>query len=427
MDRDGGMISKTQWQIQNLLRKLWVRAALIGLLGVAAAFAAQILAPLIPPSLSSKIGAEAADQILGILASSMLAVVTFSLSIAVMAFANAAKNATPRATRLLQQDGTTQNVLATFIGAFLYSLVSIIGLNAGIYGAQERLVLFVTTIAVVALVVMALLRWISHLTDFGRMDDTLNRVEAAATNALRYRAENPFMGGKRAAHPPPDDAIPIYSQSIGYVQHIDVAAIAQCGKDHEAEIWLAAVPGSFAHPAQPLVHVKAAELSKEAKASITKAFTCNDQRSFDQDPRFGLIVLSEIASRALSPAVNDPGTAIDILGRLVRVLSIWNEQKETQSIYPHIYVPPIEAVDLMEDAFQPVARDGAAMIEVQIRLHKALQALAAIAPDQFAKPAKGMAEEALERARKSMALKTEIERLEEIAARMNRVGRSAAD
>ena len=35
------------------------------------------------------------------------------------------------------------------------------------------------------------------------------------------------------------------------------------------------------------------------------------------------VVLAEIASRALSPAVNDPGTAIDVLGRLVRVLSRW--------------------------------------------------------------------------------------------------------
>lgn len=412
------MISKTQWQILNLMRKLWVRAALIGLLGVAAAFASQALAPLIPASLSSKIGAEAADQILGILASSMLAVVTFSLSIAVMAFANAARNATPRATRLLQQDGTTQNVLATFIGAFLFSLVGIIGLNAGLYGAQERLILFVTTIAVVALVVITLLRWISHLTEFGRMEDTLNRVEAAATQALRHRVENPLMGGERPPHPPPNDAIPIYSERIGYVQHIDMPAIAECGEEHDAQIWLTAVPGSFAHPAEPLLYVKADKLSEEAKASFAKAFTCDDQRSFDQDPRFGLIVLSEIASRALSPAVNDPGTAIDILGRLVRILTIWKDQKETESIFPKIYVPPIKASELMEDAFQPVARDGAGIIEVQIRLHKSLQALAAIGPGEFAAPAKQMAHEALERARKGMSLKSEIERLEQIVARM---------
>jgi uncharacterized membrane protein len=46
-------------------------------------------------------------------------------------------------------------------------------------------------------------------------------------------------------------------------------------------------------------------------------------RYFDEDPRFGLITLSEIASRALSPAVNDPGTAIQIISSYVRLFSLW--------------------------------------------------------------------------------------------------------
>ncbi|WP_305804424.1 DUF2254 family protein [Stenotrophomonas sp. YIM B06876] len=41
------------------------------------------------------------------------------------------------------------------------------------------------------------------------------------------------------------------------------------------------------------------------------------QRSLDQDPRFGLLVLGEVASRALSPAINNPCTAIDVIGRAV--------------------------------------------------------------------------------------------------------------
>lgn len=54
-------------------------------------------------------------------------------------------------------------------------------------------------------------------------------------------------------------------------------------------------------------------------SQIARAFLIGDERTFDDDPRFGLVVLSEIASRALSPAVNDPGTAIDIIGTFVRL------------------------------------------------------------------------------------------------------------
>jgi uncharacterized membrane protein len=50
-------------------------------------------------------------------------------------------------------------------------------------------------------------------------------------------------------------------------------------------------------------------------------------RYFHEDPRFGLITLSEIASRALSPAVNDPGTAIQIISSHVRLFSLWAEKQ----------------------------------------------------------------------------------------------------
>lgn len=76
------------------------------------------------------------------------------------------------------------------------------------------------------------------------------------------------------------------------------------------------------------------------------------ERSFDQNPRFGVIVLSEIVSRALSPAVNDPGTAIGVIGRLVRILSSWTECTESAVDYPAAYVPPLLPGEIMYDAFR---------------------------------------------------------------------------
>jgi uncharacterized membrane protein len=55
---------------------------------------------------------------------------------------------------------------------------------------------------------------------------------------------------------------------------------------------------------------------------LRTAFTLGDMRYFEEDPRFGLITLSEIASRALSPAVNDPGTTNSNNGCHVRLFSM---------------------------------------------------------------------------------------------------------
>ena len=80
------MLSKWSWLLLQLTRRLWFRAALISLLAVAAALVSILASPYLPEGLSTKIGADAVDSILTIIASSMLTVTTFSLSTAVAAY-----------------------------------------------------------------------------------------------------------------------------------------------------------------------------------------------------------------------------------------------------------------------------------------------------------------------------------------------------
>jgi uncharacterized membrane protein len=190
------MHSKWTWLAAQFSRTLWVRASLFCVLAVVTALVGMGLDPFIPGDLSGVIGADAVDHILDILASSMLAVTTFSLTVMVSAYAVATSNVTPRAIRLLMQDTTTQNVLSTFLGSFLFSLVGIIALSAGAYGESGRVVLFVVTLGVIGLVVVTMLRWISHLSHFGRVADTTDRVEAATQRALQDRVARPFLGGR---------------------------------------------------------------------------------------------------------------------------------------------------------------------------------------------------------------------------------------
>lgn len=411
------MISKWQWLLAQLSRTLWVRASLYVLLSVGAALLAVLVERLLPEPLPFDIGADAVDRILDILASSMLAVTTFSLSVMVAAYSTATVNVTPRATRLLMQDTTTQNVLGTFIGSFLYSLVGLIALSTQVYGESGRVVMFGMTLLVVALIVITILRWIEHLSHFGRVGDTTARVEVVAARALQDRIDNPCLGAHALRDDSiPDDARALYPEHSRYVQHVDVAALADCADEQGVQLYVVAVPGDFVHPATPLLWWHGS-LGEDCEQSLRDCFTLGDMRSFDQDPRFGLSVLSEIASRALSPAVNDPGTAIDILSRGVRLLSAWVEYREPQQNdevrYPQVWLKPLKLDDIFDDLFGPIARDGAARIDVQMRLHKSMQMLAAQS-GIFAEPAARMAIEALELAEQTMVLEVDRQRLREL-------------
>ncbi len=90
------------------------------------------------------------------------------------------------------------------------------------------------------------------------------------------------------------------------------------------------------------------------------------------------MTLAEVAARALSPAVNDVGTAIDIVGTFVRLLANWAEPPAGVEVtYDRVSAPAVSVADMFDDAFTAISRDGAGLIELQIRLQKAFISLAA--------------------------------------------------
>jgi len=271
---------------------------------------------------------------------------------------------------------------------------------------------------VIILIVATLLRWIDYLMSLGRLGETIDRVEDATLEALKPRIENPYLGGRPWRDGVPSTAEPVYSRTVGYVQHVDIEALSACAEDCEGQVYVAALPGTFVDPSRPIAHVMGIK-EKSAIDEIQNAFTVNHERSFDQDPRFGLCVLAEIASRALSPAVNDPGTAIDVIGRAVRILSRWTpsaDRSPGEDIrYPNVWIPGISVEDVFDDIFRPIARDGASMIEVQLRLQKALLALYRTGGAQVQRSAVRHSERSLARAEAALPMEFERASVQKLA------------
>jgi uncharacterized membrane protein len=262
------MISQYAWYLRDVLKKVWVRVASFAVLALLSVVLARVLSPFLTIDFALKTGSDAAEELLNVLTTSMLAVTTFSLSIAVSAFAAAASTATPRAVVLLQEDRTTQNVLATFLGAFLFGFVGLIALNAGLYDDAGLVVVFGFTVVVIGLVVVALIRWIDHLMSFGRMGDTLDRVEEATTKALELRLGDPYFGGHRLEALPKGVMVPIPCRDTGYVQHIDMPSIQDCAKALGAQAYLNVLPGRFVVKGAPLMWIMTQAVIRAEAAGI---------------------------------------------------------------------------------------------------------------------------------------------------------------
>lgn len=399
--------------------RLWVKPLAICLVSIGAVFVASLADDTGLGALVPEIASDSIASLLSIMASSMLVIATFAAGAMVSAYASASRTATPRSFPLILADDVSQNALSTFIGAFIFSVVAFTTVKNDYYGAAGLFVLFVFMVIVFSLVVITFVRWVDRIARLGRMGSTVAKVEKATAEALVQRRDAPTLYGAPLSSRSGGQAL--YAASIGYVQHIDMAALQAWADDAGARIVIAALPGTFATPERPLAYLhleKGIEGGTNGEAVI-ESFQIGKDRMFDDDPRFGLVVLSEIASRALSPAVNDPGTAIDILGTLVRLFSRWSEEPAAKDQnapnHDRVEVPALSIRDMFDDAFLAIGRDGAGMVEVSVRLQKTLNALSATGNDAMREAARYHGKLALKRARIAMDTEEDLAVVEEVA------------
>ena len=366
-------------RLREKLREMWIRVTLFSLAGVALAVLAQFMGPFLPYVPEIDLASGSVGALLNIIASSMLAVTTFSMSIIVGAYGSATSNATPRATRLLAADNTAQNAVSIFIGSFLFSIVGIVGLSAGFYAGQARIVLFVATLLDVFLITWALLRWVGHLNGFGRMSDIIRRIEAASDAPAQLYRDHPTLGAKPLPAPFDDSVAEVLSIDSGYIRYVDMADLQDTAEAADITVEIARMSGKYVHKGETLLRVSR-QVDGELADALRGAFAIGVARSFDQDVAYGIVVLSEVAGKALSPGINDPGTAIEVLRSGTRVLQLLHEPREgdPDPLCANVHAPALDVPALYAMFFSTIARDGAGNVEVQETLQDCLDHLARV-------------------------------------------------
>lgn len=392
-----------QFLLNRYRERLWIKPVIACVLSVAGVLLAQ-LADSVPADWKvPEIAQGAIIDLLKIIAASMLGVATFAVASMVGAYASTSQSATARAFPLVVADDVSQNALSVFVGAFIYAIVALSAATNDYFGKAGRFTLFVLTLLTLIIVVLVFVRWVDSIARLGRLGAVIAKVEQATAQAMDRRRQLPGLGGLTASGP--QCGLAFHSAESGYLQRVDMPALQRLAVRNKLRITLAVVPGRMIVPSRPLGYVlRDGPGSGAVEASLLcEAFTIGPVRLFDDDPRFGLVVLAEIGTRALSPGINDPGTAIGILGSLHRLFANWASPAEPAAPeYDRIEVPPLSLDDMFDDVFPALARDGAGLFEVAMRVQRVLGELCRCGDPQLAQAARRHAVLALARAERAL-------------------------
>ncbi|RDH46395.1 DUF2254 domain-containing protein [Zooshikella ganghwensis] len=414
------MGNRIQFVLNRLRERLWFKPIGMCLISVFFALMAKNSSYLDINDHVPNISLETLETLLSIISNSMLVIATFSVASMLSSYTLASNTATPRSFDLIIADDVTQNALSAFIGAFIFSIVSLIALKNNFYDKTGIFVLFIITLTTFGIVILTFVRWVDRVARLGHLGPTINKVEVATKKAFQKRLQKPTLGGIKIKTGFVEKYT-VYGSEIGHIQRIEMSGLQKFAKEHDCFIEVVALPGTFVSPGYPLAHIYNMESFDGCDECIQKTFTIGRCRTLDEDPCYGLVLLSEIACRSLSPGVNDSGTAVDVIKSMIRLFFLWNksDKKETTIEYDRIMVPEITISSMFNDSFRAISRDGAGDLSVSIWLQKAFYSLSKLECPEIQKACLEYARDSYLCSKKTLGIECDVDILSDMVKKMN--------
>lgn len=341
--RDTGLLDTAKQRraaFQDAWRsRLWPAPALGVVLAIAAGLAIPQLDGALdqhmPPRLADYIfggGADAAREVLGAVATSLITVTSLTFSLTLVTLQLASSQYTPRLLRTFAADRFVQRTLALFLATFVYAVTVLRTVRSGSEGGAEFVPQIAVTIAYLLAMssVLALVLFLGHLVRQIRIETMFEQVCAdikSTTHRLLDRIDE--QREQDFTPTPPEGASLVCAPASGFIVELDAQALLAAAVDADAIIWVDRPVGSELVEGIPVAMVWAADsgarsLDDEQLASVRKrvadAIKTGIERTATQDIGYGLRQVTDVVVRALSPGINDPTTAVHGLNSCSAIL-----------------------------------------------------------------------------------------------------------
>lgn len=270
-------------------------------------------------------GPEGARTLLSTSASALITTAGVTFSIAIVAVTVATAQFGPRLLRNFLQDRGSQLSLGAILATFVYNLLVLRTIRGGDEGTFVPQTSVTIALALTLGSVLVLIYFIHHAVSSIQVANILHAagtdLDAAARRLYPSEIGRDATPGTAPVEVPPPAGGEVLASRTGYVESVDGEVLVRVAATTGATIHLAVRPGSFVEPGVVLAHVVPAEASDAVESIVRTALLVRRARTERQDIEFAIQQFVQVAARALSPAYNDPFTAVMAIDRLAPALS----------------------------------------------------------------------------------------------------------
>ncbi|MFI9332479.1 DUF2254 domain-containing protein [Kitasatospora sp. NPDC052868] len=329
----------------------------------------------------------AAKSVVSTVTSAMLTFIAVVFSISLVAVQMAASQFSPRVLRLYVRSRLTKATFSVCLATFLFGLLVQLSYDDSTDPAKVTSVPVFSGLVAVLLVLLSLglfVLYVQATLRLLRVPHVIDRVANESVAVIvQYRAMPP------ESQPPvvPEGALTLLHEGrSGVLRDVNIRRLVRIARKHDAVLYLVPRIGDFITPGTPIVRVAGAARPPRPRR-IAWALNVGVDRTMHQDLSFGFRQLVDIAIRALSPAVNDPTTAVQAIDRIHQLLGMlvhesFGDLRFRDRAGAVRLVEPVPDWSSMVDlAFTEIRLCGAGHPQVTRRLAAALDDLLRITPD----------------------------------------------
>lgn len=339
--------------------------------------------------------AQGARSVLATISSSMLslAVLVFTISLIVLQLASSQLG--PRVLALFLRDRWAQTAMGLFLGTFGFALMGLWLTTARTESGEGFVPGLMVSVALV-LVGLSLVVFINYIhrvsqsirvetvtREIGRQ--TLSAWDGLAGIPDGWHTRGPQQSPEATGDSPHEGASILFSPRSGLVVDVGLEELANYAREHVTTVRVLAPLGQFVPEGAPLIELLPHTAVQRAP-EISALVMIGDERRIATDPGYGLDQLVDIALRALSPGVNEPGAAIIALDRIHEILqrvgcsdlngpTIMDSDSRVQ-----VTVPSLGWHGWVDRSLRPVVESGRDSVQVCYRIRRMLHDLRGVLP-----------------------------------------------
>jgi uncharacterized membrane protein len=308
---------------QSSKGSLWLPPTIGVVVGVVAAYLVGALEAAFGGTSVITYSASTAASVLAAIIGATAALTGFVVTVVVLAVQMATGTFSARYMRLWYRNRLLKLLLAVLIGTLAFA-----------FGAMDQVEETSVPSLAVSLAVIATLACLLLFVLF--LDRFLHRLRPVAVAAyVAEEGERAFGAWQRLAQDPqvaftvpdglgsatdPTPALTVRAESAGTIQAVDLPGMATLARRFGCTIVVLRPIGDFVPAGTPIVEVFGERLPPIVGRRLASMVALGVERTIEQDPAFAVRIMVDVAARALSPAVNDPTTAVQVLDHLAEML-----------------------------------------------------------------------------------------------------------